>query len=96
MRPLRDAREPLCFSCFHFRFAFLHCLFKSLRSSFNHGHEEGVFFLNLTGAIGSRMVVQELLKSLTNSSTERGVVEGCREHHALRKKHGRKSKQRVR
>ena len=69
---LREVREPLCLSCFHFHSVFLHGLFKSLSSSLNHGHEEGVFFLYPSGAIESKIVVQELLKSLTNSSTERG------------------------
>lgn len=39
---------------------------KSLRHSINHGHEVGVLFLYVTGAIESKIIVQELFKSLTN------------------------------
>ena len=67
----REASETLTWSFFHFLSAILHRLFKILSSSFSHGREWGFCFLSLTGAIESRIFVQELVKPLTSSSTGR-------------------------
>lgn len=45
--------------------------FSILNSSFIHGREEQFSFLYLTGATESQIFVQELLKTLTSSSTVR-------------------------
>lgn len=53
-----------------------HLVFREARetlypSSFIHGREEQFSFLYLTGATESQIFVQELLKTLTSSSTVR-------------------------